>query len=106
MASWHSCSGTSGYRSPTCSCTHGGLLFLPGGDRGQLVHVPSRLPLPMRGNTAYMAVGGIQFGYCVSNIISKCGVGLIIVMVEHSSVWQLFPLRGITASYKVIAGTP
>ena len=42
----------------------------------------------------------------VTNIISKCGVGLIIVMIEHPSVWQLFPLLGITASYKVIADTP
>ena len=60
----------------------------------------------MFGIIASMAVGGIQFGYCVSDIISKCGVGLIIVMIEHPSVWQLFPLLGITASYKVIADTP
>merc|ERR1712045_678262 len=33
---------------------------------------------PMLGITASKAVVGIQIGYCVSDIISKCGVGLVI----------------------------
>merc|ERR1712187_350427 len=36
---------------------------------------------PMFGITASKAVVGIQIGYCVSDIISKCGVGLIIYRI-------------------------
>merc|ERR1711862_993260 len=37
--------------------------------------------LPMLGFAGAQAVVGIQCGYCVSDIISKCGVGLIIYRV-------------------------
>merc|ERR1711982_203748 len=37
--------------------------------------------LPMMGFQGAQAVVGIQCGYCVSDIISKCGVGLIIYRV-------------------------
>merc|ERR1711998_676966 len=37
--------------------------------------------LPMLGLSGAQAVVGIQCGYCVSDIISKCGVGLIIYRV-------------------------
>merc|ERR1719230_1370923 len=33
--------------------------------------------IPMMGATGASAVIGIQMGYCVSDIISKCGVGLL-----------------------------
>jgi bacteriorhodopsin len=36
---------------------------------------------PMLGITASSAVVGIQIGYCVSDIISKCGVGLLIYQI-------------------------
>jgi len=36
---------------------------------------------PMLGITASKAVVGIQIGYCVSDIISKCGVGLLIYQI-------------------------
>lgn len=36
---------------------------------------------PMVGITASSAVVGIQIGYCVSDIISKCGVGLLIYQI-------------------------
>merc|ERR1712054_564190 len=36
---------------------------------------------PMLGTTASKAVVGIQIGYCVSDIISKCGVGLLIYQI-------------------------
>jgi len=39
---------------------------------------------PMFGITAANAVVGIQIGYCVSDIISKCGVGLIIYQVTYA----------------------
>merc|ERR1712146_490670 len=37
--------------------------------------------IPMMGATGAGAIVGIQVGYCVSDIISKCGVGLIIYKV-------------------------
>merc|ERR1711998_61286 len=37
--------------------------------------------LPMIGMTGAQAVVGVQVGYCVSDIISKCGVGLLIYRV-------------------------
>merc|ERR1711879_356498 len=40
--------------------------------------------LPMLGITASNAVVAIQIGYCVSDIISKCGVGLIIYQVTYA----------------------
>jgi len=48
---------------------------------------------PMLGFTAANAVVGIQIGYCCSDIISKCGVGLIIYQITYakSSKEQLLP---------------
>merc|ERR1712137_1001357 len=37
---------------------------------------------PMLGVDAASAVVGIQLGYCVSDIISKCGVGLVIYQIS------------------------
>jgi bacteriorhodopsin len=39
---------------------------------------------PMLGITAAQAVVGIQVGYCVSDIISKCGVGLVIYQITYA----------------------
>jgi len=39
---------------------------------------------PMLGITAANAVVGIQIGYCVSDIISKCGVGLVIYQITYA----------------------
>merc|ERR1711972_1168155 len=39
---------------------------------------------PMLGITASNAVVAIQIGYCVSDIISKCGVGLVIYQITYA----------------------
>jgi len=39
---------------------------------------------PMLGISASKAVVGIQIGYCVSDIISKCGVGLVIYEISYA----------------------
>merc|ERR1712232_536643 len=39
---------------------------------------------PMMGISASEAVVGIQMGYCVSDIISKCGVGLLIYQISYA----------------------
>jgi len=39
---------------------------------------------PMVGVTAAKAVVSIQVGYCVSDIISKCGVGLVIYQISYA----------------------
>merc|ERR1719433_2085002 len=39
---------------------------------------------PMLGFTASKAVVGIQIGYCISDIISKCGVGLVIYQITYA----------------------
>merc|ERR1712196_178650 len=39
---------------------------------------------PMLGINAAHAVMGIQMGYCVSDIISKCGVGLVIYQITYA----------------------
>jgi len=39
---------------------------------------------PMLGITASGAVVSIQLGYCVSDIISKCGVGLVIYQISYA----------------------
>jgi len=39
---------------------------------------------PMLGITAASAVVSIQLGYCVSDIISKCGVGLVIYQISYA----------------------
>merc|ERR1712137_1163865 len=38
---------------------------------------------PMLGINASDAVVAIQLGYCVSDIISKCGVGLVIYQISY-----------------------
>jgi len=40
--------------------------------------------VPMLGITASSAVVAIQVGYCVSDIISKCGVGLVIYQITYA----------------------
>jgi len=39
---------------------------------------------PMLGINAAEAVVGIQIGYCISDIISKCGVGLVIYQISYA----------------------
>merc|ERR1711879_437706 len=39
---------------------------------------------PMLGVSAAKAVVSIQLGYCVSDIISKCGVGLVIYQISYA----------------------
>ena len=39
---------------------------------------------PMLGFSASSAVVAIQMGYCVSDIISKCGVGLMIYQITYA----------------------
>merc|ERR1712211_181256 len=39
---------------------------------------------PMLGISAAKAVVSIQLGYCVSDIISKCGVGLVIYKISYA----------------------
>merc|ERR1712127_405725 len=39
---------------------------------------------PMFGITASQAVVAIQIGYCASDIISKCGVGLLIYQISYA----------------------
>merc|ERR1719245_1866515 len=39
---------------------------------------------PMLGINAAAAVVSIQVGYCVSDIISKCGVGLVIYQITYA----------------------
>ena len=43
-----------------------------------------RYLFPMLGINAANAVVSIQIGYCVSDIISKCGVGLVIYQVTYA----------------------
>jgi len=51
--------------------------------------------IPMYGEkygiTAANAVVGIQIGYCVSDIISKCGVGLLIYQISAAKTANNFP---------------
>merc|ERR1740127_57913 len=39
---------------------------------------------PMMGINAAHAVIGIQVGYCASDIISKCGVGIVIYQISYA----------------------
>ena len=39
---------------------------------------------PMMGINAAHAVVGIQIGYCASDIISKCGVGIVIYQISYA----------------------
>merc|ERR1712218_567311 len=43
---------------------------------------------PMLGISASKSVVGIQVGYCVSDIISKCGVGLLIYQITYAKSKQ------------------
>merc|ERR1712003_487249 len=43
---------------------------------------------PMLGISASKSVMGIQVGYCVSDIISKCGVGLLIYQISYAKSKQ------------------
>merc|ERR1712026_585086 len=43
---------------------------------------------PMLGISASKAVVGIQVGYCASDIISKCGVGLFIYQISYAESKQ------------------
>merc|ERR1712151_741196 len=43
---------------------------------------------PMMGISAAKAVVGIQVGYCVSDIVSKCGVGLLIYQITYAKSKQ------------------
>jgi len=47
---------------------------------------------PMLGITASNAVVGIQIGYCASDIISKCGVGLLIYQITIAKSNKKEPL--------------
>merc|ERR1719263_932989 len=48
---------------------------------------------PMFGINAAHAVVGIQVGYCVSDIISKCGVGLVIYQISYAKSKKEGPAR-------------
>merc|ERR1712063_983 len=43
---------------------------------------------PMLGIAASSAVVSIQIGYCISDIISKCGVGLVIYQVTYAKSFK------------------
>ena len=43
---------------------------------------------PMIGIQASTAIVSIQLGYCVSDIISKCGVGLVIYQISKAKSEQ------------------
>merc|ERR1712003_281769 len=49
---------------------------------------------PMLGISAANAVVSIQIGYCVSDIISKCGVGLVIYQVTYAKSNKMGALLG------------
>ena len=52
-----------------------------GDDSAVMFDLPSGVRVPMIGFHGSKAVVAIQVGYCASDIISKCGVGLIIDQV-------------------------
>merc|ERR1719230_1163821 len=45
--------------------------------------------IPMFGASGATAVVGIQLGYCLSDIISKCGVGLVIYKITMAKTYAL-----------------
>merc|ERR1711975_176801 len=56
--------------------------------------------IPMLGAKGASAVVGIQMGYCISDIISKCGVGLLIYNVTVAkSKGDYHPLRSSDKTY-------
>merc|ERR1712125_195070 len=48
---------------------------------------------PMLGFSAAKAVVSIQLGYCVSDIISKCGVGLVIYQISYAKSSKQYLLQ-------------
>merc|ERR1712146_683517 len=48
---------------------------------------------PMLGFSAAKAVVSIQMGYCVSDIISKCGVGLVIYQISYAKSSKQYLLQ-------------
>merc|ERR1719401_3275632 len=48
--------------------------------------------IPMMGASGSKAVVGIQIGYCFSDIISKCGVGLLIYNITKAKSEKM-PMR-------------
>merc|ERR1712146_536011 len=57
--------------------------------------------IPMMGVSGASAVVGIQVGYCISDVISKCGVGLIIYNITLAKSKQM---RGALAGYENVDG--
>jgi hypothetical protein len=53
----------------------------------------------MMGITGTNAIVGIQLGYSVSDIISKCGVGLVRVMVVRTSSIDLSPFNSTQRNF-------
>merc|ERR1712241_665195 len=58
---------------------------------------PAVYLFPMLGITASSAVVSIQIGYCVSDIISKCGVGLVIYQITYAKSSKESPQSARTA---------
>merc|ERR1712056_63583 len=48
---------------------------------------------PMLGFSAAKAIVGIQMGYCASDIISKCGVGLVIYQISYAKSSKQYLLQ-------------
>merc|ERR1712217_59210 len=48
---------------------------------------------PMLGFSAAKAVVSIQLGYCASDIISKCGVGLVIYQISYAKSGKQYSLQ-------------
>merc|ERR1719410_2362399 len=46
--------------------------------------------IPMLGAEGAQAVIGIQLGYCFSDIVSKCIVGMLIFQISHAKSRQAF----------------
>ena len=48
---------------------------------------------PMLGFSAAKAIVSIQMGYCASDIISKCGVGLVIYQISYAKSSKQYLLQ-------------
>ena len=48
---------------------------------------------PMLGISAAKAVVSIQLGYCASDIISKCGVGIVIYQISYAKSSKQYLLQ-------------
>jgi len=55
--------------------------------------------IPMFGFSGASTVVGIQVGYCISDIISKCGVGLIIYQITAAKSLDVPRLRRIASKF-------